>query len=62
MLPWKPDGNYSGTRVLSNTLEGGYASAVGNGTAGPNAARALIKIGIGVGPKVWWACVPVFLR
>ncbi|KLT43063.1 hypothetical protein CC85DRAFT_284819 [Cutaneotrichosporon oleaginosum] len=55
MLPWKPDGNYSGTRVVSNFIEGGYASAAGNASRGPNAARALIKIGIGVGPKVWWA-------
>ncbi|GMK57362.1 hypothetical protein CspeluHIS016_0401960 [Cutaneotrichosporon spelunceum] len=53
VTPWKP-GNYSGTRVASNRIEGGYATAMGNATRGPHAQRALIKIGIGVGPRVWW--------
>ncbi|BEI86440.1 hypothetical protein CcaverHIS002_0607270 [Cutaneotrichosporon cavernicola] len=53
VLPWKP-GNYSGTRVLSNRIEGGYATSMGNDTRGPNEQRALIKIGIGIGPRVWW--------
>ena len=54
VLPWLPPGNYSHTVVENNRIYGGFANTAGNGTSGNNTLGAMIKIGIAVGPKVWF--------
>ncbi|WVQ83024.1 hypothetical protein IAT38_005162 [Cryptococcus sp. DSM 104549] len=53
--PWTPIGNYSRTVVDSNTIYGGFATAMGNDTLGPNQYKALIKMGIALGPDAWFS-------
>ncbi|KAK8858694.1 hypothetical protein IAR55_002923 [Kwoniella newhampshirensis] len=55
VLPWLPEGNFSHVLVEDNTIHGGFATEVGNATAGVNNASAIIKIGIAVGPDVWFS-------
>lgn len=69
VIPWEPEGNYSHTVVEGNTILGGFATSVGglyrvnldradeqmgNASLGENNASAIIKIGIAIGPDVWW--------
>ncbi|WWC88500.1 uncharacterized protein L201_003411 [Kwoniella dendrophila CBS 6074] len=55
VLPWLPEGNFSGTTVEGNTIHGGFATSMGDNSMGPNNASAIIKIGIAVGPNVWFS-------
>ncbi|WRT67893.1 uncharacterized protein IL334_004867 [Kwoniella shivajii] len=55
VLPWLPEGNFSNTLVEGNTIHGGFATDMGNATFGSNNASAIIKIGIAVGPDVWFS-------
>ncbi|WWC62702.1 uncharacterized protein I303_105299 [Kwoniella dejecticola CBS 10117] len=55
VLPWLPEGNFSNTLVESNNIYGGFATQLGNDTFGSNNASAIIKIGIAVGPNVWFS-------
>ncbi|KAL1408181.1 hypothetical protein Q8F55_004986 [Vanrija albida] len=48
VVPWVP-GNYSHTVVRDNAINGGFAGGGGDGTT-----PGLIKIGIAVGPRVWF--------
>ncbi|KAL7423016.1 hypothetical protein Q5752_002315 [Cryptotrichosporon argae] len=54
VTPWEPYGNYSGTLVEDNVIMGGFATGYGNATLGTNNVSAVIKIGIGIGPDVWF--------
>ncbi|RSH91031.1 hypothetical protein EHS25_010207 [Saitozyma podzolica] len=51
---WLPYGNFSGVLVENNTINGGFATEYGNSTLGKNNASAIIKVGIAIGPDVWW--------
>ena len=55
VLPWKPEGNYSGVTVENNLIEGGFATDFGNDTMGKNNASAMIKIGMAIGPRIWFS-------
>ncbi|WVR06444.1 hypothetical protein IAU60_003475 [Kwoniella sp. DSM 27419] len=55
VVPSLPEGNFSQTLVDGNTIRGGFATSMGNDTLGPNNASAIIKIGIAVGPDVWFS-------
>nr|ODN85402.1 hypothetical protein L203_05018 [Cryptococcus depauperatus CBS 7841] len=55
VLPWNPIGNYSGTVVEGNTIYGGFATNMGNDTRGGQDSKAVIKIGIAVGPDAWFS-------
>ncbi|ORX37311.1 hypothetical protein BD324DRAFT_625659 [Kockovaella imperatae] len=55
VLPWRPEGNFSNVLVENNHISGGFATDIGNDTMGMNNASAIIKIGIGIGPQVWWS-------
>lgn len=46
VVPWVP-GNYSHTLVADNAIAGGFGDAAA-------ASGALIKIGIAIGPRVWF--------
>ncbi|KAG9310502.1 hypothetical protein JVU11DRAFT_9648 [Chiua virens] len=50
------DGNYSDVVVTNNTIAGAFASepAKGSKTKGTNKAHIIIKIGIAIGPRVWF--------
>ncbi|CAD6563949.1 MAG: hypothetical protein TREMPRED_002390 [Tremellales sp. Tagirdzhanova-0007] len=54
VLPWLPQGNFSHTLVENNFIHGGYATEYGNATMGTNNASAIIKVGIAIGPRVWF--------
>lgn len=54
VLPWQPEGNYSHTLIEGNFINGGFATDYGNETLGKNNASAIIKIGIAIGPQVWF--------
>ncbi|WVQ96238.1 hypothetical protein IAU59_003342 [Kwoniella sp. CBS 9459] len=55
VVPWLPEGNFSNTLVDSNIIHGGFATSLGNDTKGPNNASAIIKMGIAIGPDVWFS-------
>ncbi|WWD18586.1 hypothetical protein CI109_103039 [Kwoniella shandongensis] len=55
VLPWLPEGNFSHVLVEDNKIHGGFATDLGNATAGVNNASAIIKIGIAIGPDVWFS-------
>ncbi|WVW84802.1 hypothetical protein I302_106837 [Kwoniella bestiolae CBS 10118] len=55
VLPWLPEGNFSNTLVEGNTIYGGFATEMGDDNHGPNNASAIVKIGIAVGPNVWFS-------
>ncbi|WVQ65666.1 uncharacterized protein L199_003844 [Kwoniella botswanensis] len=55
VLPWLPEGNFSNTLVEGNTIHGGFATEMGDAEHGPNNASAIVKIGIAVGPDVWFS-------
>ncbi|WOO77549.1 uncharacterized protein LOC62_01G001123 [Vanrija pseudolonga] len=46
VVPWVP-GNYTHTQVLDNAISGGFGDAA-------SAAGALVKVGIAIGPRVWF--------
>ncbi|KAH0840261.1 hypothetical protein J3R83DRAFT_1268 [Lanmaoa asiatica] len=49
-------GDYDGVVVTNNTIAGGFASQSpqGSETKGTNNYNAIIKIGIGIGPRTWF--------
>ncbi|KAJ7506583.1 hypothetical protein B0H11DRAFT_1850080 [Mycena galericulata] len=51
-LPWK--GNYTNTVVHNNTILGGFATSPDKSSKGTNGDDAVIKIGIAIGPSVWF--------
>jgi len=53
--PWL--GNYNGVIVRDNLITGGFADTAPSGSQsdGSNAENVLIKIGIGIGPRTWFA-------
>ncbi|OCF37017.1 hypothetical protein I316_00921 [Kwoniella heveanensis BCC8398] len=55
VVPWLPEGNFSNTLVDSNIIHGGFATSLGNDTKGPQNASAIIKMGIAIGPDVWFS-------
>lgn len=55
LVDWAPtSGDYTGTVVEGNRIVGGFATSVSNETRGPNEHQAMIKIGIAVGPRIWF--------
>jgi hypothetical protein len=54
VLPWQPEGNYTEVFVEDNKINGGFATGIGNDTLGTQNASAIIKLGIAIGPRVWW--------
>ncbi|KAH8118393.1 hypothetical protein DFH11DRAFT_1567138 [Phellopilus nigrolimitatus] len=50
--PWS--GNYTGVVVQNNNIYGGFATTKGNATLGDDKFDAIIKIGIAIGPRVWF--------
>jgi hypothetical protein len=55
MVDWAPtSGDYTSTLVEGNRIVGGFATAVSNETRGTNDKQAMFKIGIAVGPRIWF--------
>jgi len=55
IFPWK--NNFTGVVVQKNNIIGGFATSVKNSsdtTIGYNDAHAMIKVGIAMGPRVWF--------
>ncbi|WWC70872.1 uncharacterized protein I206_104824 [Kwoniella pini CBS 10737] len=55
VLPWLPEGNFSNTLVEENNIFGGFSTELGNQTFGFNNFSSIIKIGIAIGPNVWFS-------